>query len=132
MDAVGVRAQAAQVDPDVPEDRARLALGGRAAGQGDVPEPQAHRVRRSPADDLHHRVRLGRQVGQEQVQLGGGDRGVGRVGALAELVHVDAPLPQRGLQPGDDRLTVGVGGAHGRRPVGGRCGVVGVGHGPGP
>ena len=67
------------------------------------------------ADDLHRPQRVRGQVGDEQVQLGAGDRGVGGVGPLPELVEVDPALADRRLQTGDDRLAIGVGGADDRR-----------------
>ena len=69
------------------------------------------------ADDLHRMRRVGRQVGDEHVQFGAGHRGVGGVGPLTELVEVDPSLADGRLEARDDRLAIGVGGAHGRQRI---------------
>jgi hypothetical protein len=127
VEPVGVGTETAQVDPDVTEHRARASGRRRPAGQPDVAEDAAHLFRRAGADDLDPRRGVRREVGHQQVQLGAGHRGVRGMGALTELVEVDAPLGDGRLQPGHDRLPVRVGGPHDRRTR--RRSVVGHGSG---
>ncbi len=113
-EATVTRLQAAQVDPDVAEDRAHALRWGGPDGQLDVAEDARDLLPRPLTDDLDRMRRAHRQVGDEQVQLGSGNRGEGGVGPLSELVEVDAPLPDRSLEARDGGLAIGIGGADGR------------------